>query len=60
MILFVTVLFIEKEWLSLFTLLNTGLSRPFYSEILLKIGENLFDNNILLGKVEKKIVFDEV
>ena len=37
LILFVTALFIGEEWLSLVTLLNTGLSRYFYSEILLKI-----------------------
>ena len=28
---FVTVLFIGEEWLSLFTLLNTGLSKQFCS-----------------------------
>ena len=30
------------KWLSLFALLNTGLSRQFCSEMLLKIGENTF------------------
>ena len=30
LILLVTVLLIEEEWLSLFTLLNTGLSRQFF------------------------------
>ena len=41
-ILFLTVLFIREEWLSLFTLLNADLSRQFCSEMLLKIGENTF------------------
>ena len=40
LILFVAVLFIGEEWLSLFTLQNTGLARQFRLEILLKIGEN--------------------
>ena len=34
LILFVTALLIVEEWLSLFTLSNTGLSRQFYSEML--------------------------
>ena len=42
MILFVTVLFIGEEQLSLFTLLNTYLSKQFCFEILLKVGENTF------------------
>ena len=41
-VLFVTVLFIREEWLSLFTLLNTGFSGQFRSEMLLKLGENTF------------------
>ena len=40
MILFVTVFLIEKEWLSLLTLLKTRLSRQFCSENLLQIGKN--------------------
>ena len=35
-------MFIEEEWLSLFVSLNTSLSRQFCSEILLKIGKNIF------------------
>ena len=31
---FLTELFVLEEWLSLFTILNTGLSRQFYSEML--------------------------
>ena len=42
LILFVTVLVIVEERLTLLTLLNIGLSRQFYSEMLLKIGENTF------------------
>ena len=42
LILFVTALFTVEEWLNLFTLLNTGLSRQFYSELLQKIGHNSF------------------
>ena len=34
LIFFLTALFVVEEWLSLFTLLNTGLSRQFYSEML--------------------------
>ena len=34
LIFFLTALFVLEEWLSLFTLLNTGLSRQFYSEML--------------------------
>ena len=34
LIFFLTALFVVEEWLNLFTLLNTGLSRQFYSEIL--------------------------
>ena len=37
LILLVTILFIGDEWLSLFRLLNAGLSRPFCSVMLLKI-----------------------
>ena len=33
---FVTALFIGEEWLSLFTLINPGLSRQFWFEMLLK------------------------
>ena len=39
LILFVTVLFIEEECLSLFALLKTGLSRQFCSAKLLQIGK---------------------
>lgn len=46
--LFVTVFFLREEWLSIFTLLNRGLSRSFCSEMLLQI---LSNNNIMLGKV---------
>ena len=42
LILFVTILFIGDECLSLFRLLNAGLSRPFCSVMLLKINENTF------------------
>ena len=42
LIFFVTLVFIVEEWLSQFTLLNTGLARQFCSEILLKISENTF------------------
>ena len=34
LIFFLTALFAVEEWLNLFTLLNTVLSRQFYSEIL--------------------------
>ena len=34
LIFFLTALFVVGEWLSLFTLSNTGLSRQFYSEML--------------------------
>ena len=34
LIFFLTALFVVEEWFSLFTLLNTGLSRQFYSEML--------------------------
>ena len=34
LIFFLTALLVIEEWLSLFTLLNTGLSRQFYSEML--------------------------
>ena len=34
LIFFLTALFVVEEWLNLFTLLNTVLSRQFYSEIL--------------------------
>ena len=42
LIFFLTALFVVEEWLNLFTLLNTGLSRQFYSELLQKIGHNSF------------------
>ena len=42
LILFVTVLIVVEEWLYLFVLLKTGLSRHFFSDMLLKIGENTF------------------
>lgn len=41
-LILLTVIFIGEEILSLFTLLNTGLSRQLCSEILLKTGENIF------------------
>ena len=41
-ILFVTVLFIGEEWLSLFTLFKVGLSVEFSSDMLLQISKNIF------------------
>ena len=42
LILFVTVFLIGEGWLTLFTLLNTGLLCEFCSEMLLKIRESTF------------------
>ena len=42
LLLFLTVSFIVEECLSLFMLLNTGLSKQFCSKVLLKITENTF------------------
>ena len=54
LILLVTLLFTGEEWLSLLTLLKTGLSRQLCSEKLLQIDKNIFNNNnTLLEKVAK-------
>ena len=42
LILLVTVLFTGEKWLSILTLLKTGLSRQFCSEKLLQIRKNTF------------------
>ena len=42
LILFLQVLSIREAWLSLYTLLNSALSRQFYSEMLFKKDEKTF------------------
>ena len=49
LILIVRVSFIREKCLSLFTLVNTGLSEKNCSEMLLKTGENIFQKHDLVG-----------
>ena len=52
-ILFVTVLLIGEEWLSVLNLSETGRKRQFSSKILLQIVKIFFHNAILMGTVLK-------
>ena len=49
LILIVIVSFIREKGLSLFTLVNAGLSEKICSEMLLKTGENNFQKHDLVG-----------